>query len=91
MLLNTQAEFCGVGDKMSISRITAYESEIGRIAAIKTERTATITALCEHINDLWAELDVKPADEYDQIIRAPVSTVDEHDGGSARSTPIHAD
>ena len=63
-----QTLFEGIGDKMSLQRIAAFHAEIDRVAAIKQSREEEITALCDAIMELWAEMAFDPMDDFEACV-----------------------
>ena len=67
-----QAEFSGIGERMSLARIAAFESRIAAATSLKAERTASVRALCATIAELWLEMDFAPENAYEAAIAQEV-------------------
>lgn len=63
-----EANFAATGDRISAARVSAYDAEITRVRAIKSERAAAIKAKAAEIVGLWEELGFTASDDTEQCI-----------------------
>jgi hypothetical protein len=60
--------FSNIGDRMSMTRTAAYDAEVARVTAVKSQRAGVIAKLAAEVVGLWEELGFTASDETESAI-----------------------
>lgn len=68
-----EGSFSGIGDHISLARLSEYGAEIRRVTEVKAARAAKIAEVCAGIVEMWQVLGREPSGDLERRIAGDVA------------------